>query len=99
MSNYDDLLSSLKALGGSLSALHQQAVQEYTPVVEHIISSRSRDEKYIERTLDGLLSFCSHDGVLRLFKSLCRHYYGFAPQAASEYVQIYREMWDNPADE
>ena len=93
--SYEELFDSLKALGGSISALQQQAVQEYTPVVEQIIISRSRDEKHIEHTLDGLLDFCGHDSVLQLFKSLCRHYYDFAPQAAAEYVRFYREMWDS----
>ncbi len=29
------------------------------------------------------------------FKSLCRHYYTLDPAATVEYINIYREMWDN----
>lgn len=82
--DYDELLASLTSLAGSLNALHEQAVRQYTPVVEGIVATRSRDARYIEQTLDGLLDFAGHPGGLALFKSLCRHYYGIDPAAAAD---------------
>ncbi len=72
---YDDLFESIKGLAESLQALNHQAVQAYTPIVDAILRSRSRDDHHIEHTLDGLLSFCCHEPALQLYKKLCRHYY------------------------
>ena len=57
MAVYDDLLNSLTALGGRLTEIHQEAVAQYTPVVEDILRSGSRDVRAIEQALDGLLDF------------------------------------------
>ena len=96
--NHEELLASLSSLAGSMNALHEQAVQQYTPVVEGIVATRSKDVRYIEQTLDRLLDFACHPSGLALFKSLCRHYFCIDPRAAADYVQIYREMWDHPDD-
>ncbi len=74
MSDYDSLLQSLKGFAESLQSLNQQAVREYTPIVESILRSRSRDISHIEYTLDGLLDFCGYEPALVLYKKLCRHY-------------------------
>ena len=75
--------------------LHRQAVVEYTPVVDGLIRSGSRDVRRIEQALDGLLSFADYDPALQLYRRLCRHYWDIDPVAAAEYVQIYRKMWDS----
>ncbi len=79
MNDYEDLLESLSGLAESLQTLNQQAVREYTPVVESIVRTRSRDVRHIENTLDGLLSFCGYEPALVLFKTLCRHYWDIDP--------------------
>jgi hypothetical protein len=82
-------------IAGQLESLSRQAVQEYTPIVGSIIQTRNRDIRHIERTLDGLLSFCAFDPALKLYKRLCRYYYGIDPVATAEYVYAYRDMWDS----
>ncbi len=57
---YDNLIQSLKEAAVGLKALSQQAANEYAPIVESIIRTRSRDVADIERTLDGLLGFCGY---------------------------------------
>lgn len=93
--SYDELKHSIAELAVSLSALHQQLA----PVVSSLLAIRSRDVSRIEHTLDRLLDCACHRDGLVLFKSLCRHYYRFAPQAAAEYVMIYRNMWENEEKE
>jgi hypothetical protein len=56
--NYDELLSGSEVLAENIQALNKQGVEHYTPVVADIIQSNCRDVKYIERTLDELLTFC-----------------------------------------
>ncbi len=97
MNNRDPLLSSVRAIAAEVQELHTLAVAQYTPVVEAIIASRSRDVHHIEHTLDRLLDFACHPAGLQLFKALCRYYYRIDPSATVGYVDAYREMWD--ADE
>jgi hypothetical protein len=95
MNDHEDLLQSLRGLAEGLRSLNQQAVREYSPVVESILRSRSRDIKQIEHTLDGLLGFCGYEPALVLFKTLCRHYWEIDPVATADYINIYREQWDS----
>lgn len=97
--DYAATLESLHGLAASLHALNEQAVREYSPIVEAILRSRSRDACHIEHTLDGLLSFCGHPPALLLYRRLCRHYFSINPVTTAEYVHAYREMWDSKATE
>jgi hypothetical protein len=94
-----ELFESIRGLAEQLQALNQQAVLAYTPIVEDILHSRSRDTNHIEHTLDGLLSFCCYDPALQLYKKLCRHYFFINPVATAEYINAYREMWDTDEKE
>lgn len=95
MSDYDALFASVRPMADTLHALNQQAVREYRPAVEAIIRSQSRDARYIEHTLDGLLDFCGYDPALQLYRRLCRHYFDVDPRATADYVNAYREIWDS----
>lgn len=93
----DDYISHLQSLNGLVAYIHElnvQAEQEYTPIVESILSSHSRDIKQIENTLDGLFDFCGYEPVLILFKRLCRYYYDIDPHATVNYIHYYRDYWD-----
>ena len=91
---FDALLSSISRLAEGICALNRQAVQEYTPVVEAILRTRSRDIRHIEHTLDGLLDFCGYNPALQLYRRLCRHYFDIDPAATVDYINAYREYWD-----
>ncbi|MEI6279430.1 MAG: hypothetical protein WCQ16_08620 [Verrucomicrobiae bacterium] len=82
-------------IAGSLHALNRQAVREYTPIVEGILRSHSRDADHIEHTLDGLVSFCGYAPALVLYKKLCRHFWEIDPAATAWHIHAYREMWDS----
>ena len=75
--------------------LAQEAEKLYTVDVDAIIKSQDNDPDRIEHCLDGILDFCFDENMLLLFKKLCRHYYTIDPVATSEYVYIYKDMWDN----
>ena len=85
----------IRGLAKALTALNQQAVLEYTPIIESILCARSQDAEHIEHTLDGLLSFCSYAPALVLFKKLCRHYWEIDPNATAFHINAYRDMWDS----
>jgi len=70
----NSLVEAIGDLAKSVSVLARQAVAEYAPVVDSIVSAQSRDIRHIEHTLDGLLDFCFDPEALLLYRKLCRHY-------------------------
>ena len=83
----------------SLRDLQQRAAQQYKPVVDGILLTRSCDIRHIEHTLDRLLDFCGHEPVLEMYKKLCRHYWDIDSAATAYYINVYREYWDSDAKE
>lgn len=92
--NYDDLLNSVVGIARDLQALSREAVNQYTPIVNDIIRSNSRDINRIERTLDELVGFCADTHAVEIYRKLCRHYWQIDPAAAAEYVKLYRDIWE-----
>lgn len=94
MIDTNDMQAVLK-FAESLRDLQRQAAQQYQPVVDDILRSRSRDTERIEYVLDCLLDFCGDEDVLKMYRKLCRHYWDIDPAAAAYYVNAYREYWDS----
>ena len=90
-----DHMQAIRQLAGSLVELQRQAAQQYQPVVDDILRTRSRNTEHIEHTLDRLLGFCGDETVLQMYKKLCRHYWDIDPAATADYVNAYREYWDS----
>lgn len=89
----------IKEIAKLIIELQQQAVVHtlsiWKPEVERIINSKTKDSKVIEQALDALCEVAFDDEVLLVFKKLCRYYYDIDQLATVDYIQFYREMWDN----
>jgi len=92
--DYKDIIKSVD----ELYKLQQQAVNANMPYFESevnsIVGNKIKDENRICHLLDALLDLAFDDELLVLFKKLCRHYYFINKEAAFDYVNAYREMWD-----
>ncbi|MBA7589614.1 hypothetical protein ES708_31701 [subsurface metagenome] len=92
--DYKDIIKSVD----ELHKLQQQAVNANMPYFESkvnsIVGNKIKDENRICHLLDALLDLAFDDELLVLFKKLCRHYYFINKEAAFDYVNAYREMWD-----
>lgn len=93
------MIESIADLAASIRSVNQQAVREYTPLVEAILRSRSHDKCHIEHTLDGLLDFCGNEPALQLYRRLCRYYWDIDPAATASYVEAYRKTWDSEEED
>ena len=93
-SKMDNLVQRIGELAEDAQKLASQAVQQYAAEVEAILKVQSHDSQPIERCLNGILDFCFDDGMLSLYKKLCRYYFAIDPEATVSYVNAYREMWD-----
>ena len=97
--DFENLVTNLTVLAESLRGIQELGIAQYTPVVESIINTRSRDVTHIEHTLDHLLDFACLPAGLLLYRRLCRHYWDIDPAATAAYIQSYREMWDAAGEE
>ena len=95
----DSEFREIRALAATLPDQHRQRAAALAPIVQNIIQTGSRDGCEIERTLDHLLDCACIPEGLALFKSLCRYYFTLNSAAIADYVNAYREMWHNEADE
>lgn len=96
----EEELDGFKELAESIKKNTQEAFEIYEVQVDRIYRNKVKDEKEIERVIEVLLDYCYDDKMLLLFKRLCRYYYEINPIATYEYVNIYRELWDEePLDE
>jgi len=90
----DNLVQRVDELATLTQELARDAVRQYSVEVEAILIGKSRDSRRIERCLDGMLGFCFDDGMLTLYKRLCRYYFDVDHDGTAFYVNAYREMWD-----
>ena len=90
---------SIIALIEQMQKLTHTALIEYSAEVNKIIDSKITTHNQIENLLEKMLDFCHDDEMLLLFKTLCRYYYKINPQITAEYINIYREVWDNENEE
>lgn len=95
----DQTFQAIREIASKLQDLQQKAVQQYRPIVNDILYTKSRDIHTIEHTLDGMLDFCGHEQMLLLYKKLCRHYWEIDPEATAFYINSYRELWDSDEEE
>ncbi|MFA7084384.1 MAG: hypothetical protein WC141_07605 [Arcobacteraceae bacterium] len=77
-----------------LKSLTKESLPLSSNIVDNIIVSNCKDEKYIENTLDRLLDLCFDEDILYLYRKLCRYYYDINPQATINYIDFYKEMYD-----
>ena len=91
-------LESIMQLAGQIHEMQQeQAVRVFQtckPEVDRVILHHIEERQHIEHLLDLLLDSAFDEGILMLFKRLCRYYYFIDPQSTVLYKKSYREMWD-----
>jgi hypothetical protein len=91
-------LNDIESIVKELNALSKSNLEIFTNIVDDIIKSNSKDEKYIELTLDRLLDFCFDDENVLLYKKLCRYYLTINQKATEDYVKFYFEMYGEEDD-
>lgn len=89
----NDLVLRIGELVKETREVARLAEQQYSAEVEVILIAQSRDSRRIESCLDGILDFCFDDGMLALYKKLCRYYFAIDPEATAFYVHAYRKTW------
>ena len=74
--------------------LYQKAYEVYLPLVEDVCS-RTVSEDELAHLLDYLLDFACNEKILELYKMVCRRYLYIYPDCIEDYIEAYREMWED----
>ena len=78
-----------------IQQLNDDLLQFYTPAVQDICSREEITESELEHFLDYLVSACISNDMLLLFKKVCRRFYKEYPETITEYIMIYKEMYES----
>jgi len=88
------LIDNIKEVAKELQTIYSQAEIYYTSAVDSIIQRQSKDVKEIEHLLNYMLDFADNKEILASYRKLCRYYHNINPQATAEYIQSYKEIYD-----
>jgi hypothetical protein len=94
MQKNNDFINDIRGIAKELQTIYSQAEIYYTSAVDSIIQRQSKDVKEIEHLLNYMLDFVDNEKFLALYRKLCRYYSDINPQATAEYIQSYKEMYD-----
>lgn len=89
--------NDLHCLFRELIELNKEQYRYLGIEIEKIINNKIKDEKYIEKILDGMLDVLfsyETEETLSTFRKLCKYYYGINPKATSDYIKFYMEIND-----
>ena len=82
-----------------ISRLTDTAYQQYSRLVEQVLSGRITEEREIERIMDGLVDFGDDPRLLELYKTLCRHIYYKHPALVKGHIALFRLQFEETEDE
>ena len=85
---------NISQIAEQIVQLHQQAYEIYLPMVEDVCS-KTVSEDELSHLLDCLLDFASEKKILGLYKRVCRKYFDVYPSCIIDYIEAYREIWED----
>ena len=92
--NFSEFISDIRGIAKELQTIYSQAEIYYTSAVNSVIQRQSKDIKELEHLLNYMLDFADNKKILASYRKLCKYYYNINPQATAEYIQLYKEMYD-----
>lgn len=88
----------ISELAGSLNAIAQQVHDIYLPIVDDACR-RKLPEDQVSGIMEYLLNYAAFPNILTLYKKMCRNYIYVYPECIAEYIEIYRELYDNDEEQ
>ena len=92
---YSEALEAAKETVEALNKLTDQALAQYTALVDSAVAGHITDERELEHIMDGLLDFGDDLRFLEIYKRLCRHILYKHPQMVGEHIYLWRMQFDS----
>ena len=96
---YSEALEAAKETVEALNKLTDQALAQYTALVDSAVAGHITDERELEHIMDGLLDFGDDLRFLEIYKRLCRHIFYKHPQMVGEHIYLWRMQFDTKDEE
>ena len=93
MEEYQNAFKEIAVVVEGLQALKKTAYQQYSNLVDAVISNQLTGRQEIERVMDGLADFGDDVEFLELYRKLCRHVYYTYPEMVGEHVSLFRALF------
>ena len=90
MDGHKAAFDQVKTAVEGIARLRNIAFEQYTILVDEVITNRITDQREIERVMDGLLDFGDDLEFLDLYKKICRHVFYTYPEMVGEHVALWR---------
>lgn len=87
---YSEALEAAKETVEALNKLTDQALAQYTALVDSAVAGHITDERELEHIMDGLLDFGDDLRFLEIYKRLCRYIFYKHPQMVGEHIYLWR---------
>jgi len=92
----DSLFEDVVKMILPVKALVEEAASYIESEVKTVLQHRITDKKRIGRLLDQLLNYAGmSDKADNMFRQLCNFYYFIDPVMISEWIVVYRDMYEN----
>ena len=96
---YSEALEAAKETVEALNKLTDQALAQYTALVDSAVAGHITDERELEHIMDGLLDFGDDLRFLEIYKRLCRHIFYKHLQMVGEHIYLWRMQFDTKDEE
>ena len=96
---YSEALEAAKETVEALNKLTDQALAQYTALVDSAVAGHITDDRELEHIMDGLLDFGDDLRFLEIYKRLCRHIFYKHPQMVGEHIYLWRMQFDTKDEE
>ena len=83
----------IKKIACMITELNGLAYSTYKPIVEDICT-RKASESEVEHILDYMVGMCNSDGMLELFKHVCRKYIYLYLEMITSEIYTYKDMYE-----
>ncbi|WP_322181473.1 hypothetical protein [Neglectibacter caecimuris] len=94
MNQHIEALEAVKETVEALNKLKDQALVQYTALVDSAVAGHITDERELESIMDGLLDFGDDVRFHEIYKRLCRHIFHSHPQMVGEHIYLWRALFD-----
>lgn len=88
------MIDEMSEICKMIQQLNDDLLQFYAPAVQDICNQENITESELEHFLDYLVSACISNDMLLLFKKVCKRFYKEYPETITEYIMIYKEMYE-----
>ena len=93
MSDYREAFEAIKETIRTYNQIKEQALEQYTALVDSAIAGCITNEQDLEHLMDGLLDFGDDLRFLEVYRRLCCHIFDKHPEMVKEHTALWKAQF------